>query len=82
MSYLITLTTRKGDTVLDPFIGSGTTAIAAYWIDRHCIGFEREQQYHAIAVERIAKARAQSKLAFEKPSEKVSSKADDKKVGA
>lgn len=62
MSYLITLTTREGEIVLDPFIGSGTTAIAAYWLDRNCIGYEREFEYFKIANARIAEAQAQSKL--------------------
>ncbi len=34
-----------GDTVLDPFIGSGTTAVVAYRLNRKCIGFETHQEY-------------------------------------
>ncbi len=53
MSYLITLTTREGDIVLDPFIGSGTTGISALLLNRKFIGFEREPDYFKIAQERI-----------------------------
>lgn len=57
MSYLITLGSRKGDIVLDPFLGSGTTAVAAKMSDRQYIGVERETDYVAIATARIDKAR-------------------------
>lgn len=53
MSYLITLTTREGDTVLDPFVGSGTTAVAAKQLDRKGIGIEREPEYAEIAQARV-----------------------------
>lgn len=54
MSYLITLGSRPGDTVLDPFLGSGTTAIAAKQLGRECIGIEREEEYVDIAEARLA----------------------------
>lgn len=53
MSYLITLTTREGDTVLDPFCGSGTTCIAAKMLKREYIGIEREAEYVEIAEARL-----------------------------
>lgn len=53
MSYLITLTTREGDTVLDPFCGSGTTCIAAKMLKRDYIGIEREAEYVEIAEARL-----------------------------
>ena len=53
MSYLIKLSTREGDTVLDPFLGSGTTMIAARNLRRNCIGMEREEQYIKIAKGRL-----------------------------
>lgn len=59
MSYLITLTTREGDTVLDPFVGSGTTVVAAKQLDRIGIGIERELEYFKIAKERIENANNQ-----------------------
>jgi len=53
MSYLITLGSRLGDTVLDPFVGSGTTCIAAYNLGRNGIGIEREPEYAEIARARL-----------------------------
>ena len=57
MSYLIQLGSRPGDTILDPFLGSGTTAIAAKQLGRECIGIEREAEYVEIAKARIAAIR-------------------------
>jgi modification methylase len=45
--------TAPGDTVLDPFLGSGTTAAVARRLGRHFIGIEREQRYAAAAQARI-----------------------------
>lgn len=53
MSYLITLGSRKGDTILDPFVGSGTTCLAAKNLDRKYIGIEREEEYVKIAEARL-----------------------------
>lgn len=54
MSYLITLFTREGDTVLDPFVGSGTTCLAAKKLRRKYVGIEREAEYIEIANARLA----------------------------
>lgn len=54
MSYLITLGSREGDIILDPFLGSGTTACAAKMLGRKYIGIEREEEYVKIAEARIA----------------------------
>jgi len=54
MSYLVTLGSREGDVVLDPFLGSGTTAIAARMLNRHYIGIEIEEGYATIARKRVA----------------------------
>jgi len=51
--WLIKLVTREGQIVLDPFIGSGTTAIAAHNAGRKCIGIEKEEEYIEIAKARI-----------------------------
>ncbi|WP_420643548.1 DNA-methyltransferase [Candidatus Leptofilum sp.] len=53
IEFLIKLTTIKGQTVLDPFIGSGTTAIAAKHLERHFIGFEINSEFHQIALQRL-----------------------------
>jgi len=54
---LIELYTYKGDLVLDPFIGSGTTAVAAVQTGRHYVGFDTEAAYLDLAELRIAEAR-------------------------
>jgi DNA methylase len=56
MSYLITLGSRPGDVVLDPFVGSGTTALAAKMLNRRYIGIEREREYVDIARARLKAA--------------------------
>ena len=53
MSYLITLGSRKGDLVLDPFVGSGTTCVSAKLLHRKYIGMEMNDEYVVIAKERI-----------------------------
>jgi len=45
---------RDGETVLDPHLGSGTTALAAKTLGRQCIGIEIEERYCEIAVKRLA----------------------------
>lgn len=57
MSYLITLFSREGDTVLDPFVGSGTTVVAAEQLGRKGIGIEREAEYAEIARARVEHAK-------------------------
>ena len=52
----------KGATVLDPFLGSGTTAVACIQTGRNFIGFEIDPDYCAIAERRIKEAQAQCKL--------------------
>jgi len=54
MSYLITLGSRKGDTILDPYCGSGTTLLASSLLDRHCIGIDNHEPYCEIASRRCA----------------------------
>jgi len=44
---------REGDTVLDPFTGSGTVAVVALRHNRNFIGVELNPEYAAIAVDRI-----------------------------
>lgn len=51
---LILLYTNTGDTVLDPFMGSGTTALAAKMTQRHYVGYEISPEYCTLAQERIA----------------------------
>ena len=68
MSYIITLFTREGDFVLDPFLGSGTTGISAKLLNRNFIGIEREQEYMDIIQERLSVSRQELiKFFKEKP---------------
>ena len=53
MKALIALTTQPGQIVLDPFAGSGTTAVAAHLLDRQFIAFERDPKYAEIARSRL-----------------------------
>lgn len=52
----IALTSREGDLVLDPFIGSGTTAAAAVRLHRRCLGYDISEKYIDIAVKRVSSA--------------------------
>jgi modification methylase len=51
---LIHLYTFEGDVVLDPFMGSGSTAIAAVNCGRHFVGYEINSSYRAVCMERLA----------------------------
>jgi modification methylase len=53
---LILLYTKPGDLVLDPFMGSGSTAVAAVMEGRHYVGFEVSEEYCRLAEERVARA--------------------------
>ena len=55
MEYLIQTYTNKGDVVLDPTMGSGTTGVACINTDRKFIGIEREKKYFDVAKDRIEK---------------------------
>jgi len=52
---LIHLYTFEGETVLDPFMGSGTTAVAALNCRRNFVGYEIDPNYVTICKERIAR---------------------------
>jgi len=45
--------TNEGDTVLDPFVGSGTTSIVAKMLNRNSIGIEKEKRYLKIIEKRL-----------------------------
>lgn len=62
MEWLVERLTQKGDVVLDPFIGSGTTAIACINNERSYIGFELDENYFELANERITKHNKQTEL--------------------
>lgn len=67
----IKILTYKGDIVLDPFIGSGTSALAAEFLGRHWIGIELSESYSEVANRRVGEYRAkllQTKLQLEEVS--------------
>jgi site-specific DNA-methyltransferase (adenine-specific) len=55
---LMDLYTYRGDLVLDPFMGAGTTAVAAVRTGRHYVGFDTDAGYVTVANDRIAAERA------------------------
>ena len=52
------------ETICDPFMGSGTTGVAAINLAKRFIGIERERKYFDIACERISQAQAHGRLAI------------------
>ena len=53
IEYLIKIHSNKGDLILDPFMGSGTTAICSIKNSRNFIGFELEEEYFNSSIKRI-----------------------------
>ena len=53
LERVLLASTREGAVVLDPFVGSGTTALVASQLERTCIGIDREAEYLAIAARRL-----------------------------
>lgn len=61
----IALTSRKNDLVLDPFVGSGTTALAAAALDRRCLGIDISESYVEIAERRLKTAQANKQYSLD-----------------
>jgi len=62
MKHIVNQWVEKNKTVLDPFMGSGTTGVACVQTGRKFIGIEIEKKYFDIAVDRIKKAQQQMRL--------------------
>ena len=72
---------KPGDIILDPFMGSGTTAVACLMLNRHFIGFELEKKYCDIANMRIKEYMKQTNLMGNLiPTKPDSGKAEEKEV--
>ena len=63
LAHLIKNSTTEKATILDPFMGSGTTGVACVQTGRNFIGIEIDPDYYAIAEKRIAEAQMQPMLA-------------------
>ncbi len=62
MTKLVAKGTVAGDSVLDPFMGSGTTGVAAVQLGRSFVGIEVNDEYFDIACERIENAQRQNRM--------------------
>lgn len=65
--WLVTRGAKIGETILDPFMGSGTTGVACVNLGRKFIGIEIEPKYFDIACRRIEEAYKQPRLFEDKP---------------
>jgi DNA modification methylase len=54
---VIELFTHRGELVLDPFVGSGTTLVAAQDLDRNAVGFDLQEKYIALSKQRLSNTR-------------------------
>jgi len=63
LDRLILLSTDEGDTVLDPFSGTGTTAISAKRLGRNYIGFELDPEYVKISMDKLKNVEPNFKIA-------------------
>lgn len=69
MKEIIADFTQPGDLICDPFMGSGTTGIAALNLGRRFIGIEQNPEWFDVAVERLSRAASQPRL-FDEPTPK------------
>lgn len=67
MRWMVDRGSMDGEIVLDPFMGSGTTGVAAIQLGRKFIGIERDERYFEIACRRIEQAVAQGQLFAPEP---------------
>lgn len=70
--WFIKLFTQPGDLVLDPFIGSGTTAVAAIQLGRKYVGVDTNPEYIQLSRNRVAEQQIQFPILAERASEEYS----------
>ena len=63
---LIQLYSFKGDIILDPFMGSGTTAVTSFKTERNFVGYDVSQEYITLSENRLLPLQTQTKLTFAK----------------
>jgi site-specific DNA-methyltransferase (adenine-specific) len=82
MSYLIALFSRPGETILDPFAGSGTTAVASAIMGRECMAVELDPEYAEIAHSRAlyAEKHDAGTMAFELAEQPTAPAVDPRQV--
>jgi len=64
LERIILLGSKQGDTILDPFTGSGTTGVVAKRLKRNFIGFEISPEYFEIAQNRINGVKVNGKAVY------------------
>ena len=62
ISHMIKWCSDENEIIFDPYSGSGTTAIAAYLLNRNFLAIEKDPDYHAASVARLDEVRAQGVL--------------------
>lgn len=62
LDRIIRASTMPGDLILDPFVGSGTTAVSALVNGRRCVGIEVDEEYLQVAALRLAQVGIQPRL--------------------
>lgn len=62
---ILKMFTKNNDLILDPFMGSGSTAVACIQLNRRFIGFEIEEKYCPIALERLQWASSREQKSHE-----------------
>lgn len=70
---IIELFTHKGELVIDPFVGSGTTLVAARDLSRNAVGFDLKQDYIDLCYERLQQVTIDN---IESPTEQIAIKGD------
>ncbi len=64
ITNIITNSSSEGNIVLDPFMGSGTTAVACKNLGRQFIGFEKNPKWHKIAEDRLNNIQANGQISM------------------